>query len=121
MSRLKQKRDSLHVVNDQIGSPAYAADLAKAILTIITHPNLQSGIYNYSNEGAISWFEFALAIQEIGGFQCEITGISSADFPYASASSKIFTIRQIQNKKYLYSKSNGVWENLGNMYGGFES
>jgi dTDP-4-dehydrorhamnose reductase len=81
MSKLMQERDSLNVVNDQIGSPTYAADLAKTILTIISHPNWQAGIYHYSNEGEISWYEFALAIQEIGGFQCEITGIPSADYP----------------------------------------
>lgn len=81
MSKLMQERDSLNVVNDQIGSPTYAADLAKTIVTIIMHPNWQAGIYHYSNEGAISWYEFALAIQKIGGFQCKITGIPSADYP----------------------------------------
>lgn len=81
MSKLMQERDHLNVVNDQIGSPTYAADLARAILTIITHPNWQAGIYHYSNEGAISWYEFALAIQKIGGFQCKITGIPSTDYP----------------------------------------
>lgn len=81
MCKLMQERDHLNVVNDQIGSPTYAANLAKAILTIITHPNWQAGIYHYSNEGAISWYEFALAIQKIGGFQCKITGIPSTDYP----------------------------------------
>lgn len=81
MCRLMQERDSLNVVNDQIGSPTYAADLAKAILTIILHPNWQAGIYHYSNEGTISWYEFAMAIQEIGGFDCQITGIPSTDYP----------------------------------------
>ena len=81
MSRLMQERDSLNVVNDQIGSPTYADDLAQAILIIITHPHWQSGIYHYSNEGEISWFEFALAIQEIGGFNCAISGIPSSDYP----------------------------------------
>ena len=81
MSRLMQERDSLNVVNDQIGSPTYAADLAQAIMTIITHPNWKAGIYNFSNEGEISWYEFALAIQEIGGFECEINGIASTNYP----------------------------------------
>lgn len=81
MSRLMQERDSLSVVNDQIGSPTYAADLAQAILTIIHHPNWQAGIYHFSNEGEISWYEFALAIQEIGGFDCEISGIPSSAYP----------------------------------------
>lgn len=81
MSRLMQERDSLNVVNDQIGSPTYAADLAQAIMTIITHPNWQAGIYHFSNEGEISWYEFALAIQEIGGFDCNISGIPSSAYP----------------------------------------
>jgi dTDP-4-dehydrorhamnose reductase len=81
MSRLMQERDSLNVVNDQIGSPTYAADLAQAILTIIKHPHWQSGIYNFSNEGEISWHEFAVAIQEIGSFDCLVSGIPSSDYP----------------------------------------
>jgi dTDP-4-dehydrorhamnose reductase len=81
MARLMQERDSLNVVNDQIGSPTYAADLAQAILTIITHPHWQAGIYHFSNEGEISWYEFALAIQEIGGWECAISGIPSTDYP----------------------------------------
>lgn len=81
MSRLMQERDSLSVVNDQIGSPTYAADLAQAIITIINQDHWQAGIYNFSNEGEISWFQFALAIQEIGGFDCKISGIPSSSYP----------------------------------------
>jgi dTDP-4-dehydrorhamnose reductase len=46
MSRLLQERDSLNVVNDQIGSPTYAADLAQAIMTIVAHSKWHPGIYN---------------------------------------------------------------------------
>ena len=81
MSRLMQERESLNVVNDQIGSPTYAADLAQAILTIVTHSHWQAGIYHFSNEGEISWYEFAVAIQEIGGFNCALSGIPSSDYP----------------------------------------
>lgn len=81
MRKLMQERDSLNVVNDQIGSPTYAADLAQAMMTIITHSNWQAGIYNYSNEGEISWYEFAVAIQEIGGFECTVTGIPTTEYP----------------------------------------
>ena len=81
MSRLMEERDSLNVVNDQIGSPTYAADLAQAIMTILVHKNWQAGIYNFSNEGEISWYEFALAIQEIGQFDCNIGGIPSSAYP----------------------------------------
>jgi dTDP-4-dehydrorhamnose reductase len=81
MSRLMQERDTLNVVNDQIGSPTYAADLAQAIMTIITYSHWHAGIYHFSNDGEISWYEFALAIQEIGGFDCAISGIPSSDYP----------------------------------------
>lgn len=81
MSRLMQERDNLNVVNDQIGSPTYAADLAQAILTILTHSKWEAGIYHFSNEGEISWYEFALAIQEIGGFDCAVSGIPSSAYP----------------------------------------
>jgi dTDP-4-dehydrorhamnose reductase len=78
MSRLMKEKDTLNVVNDQIGSPTYAADLAQAILDILNHSNWLAGIYNYSNEGEISWYEFALAIQEISGLDCEVSGIRSS-------------------------------------------
>jgi dTDP-4-dehydrorhamnose reductase len=81
MSRLMLERDSINVVNDQIGSPTYAADLAQAIMTIINHPKWQAGVYHFSNEGEISWYEFAVAIQEIGGFDCVIAGIPSSAYP----------------------------------------
>lgn len=81
MSKLMQERDHLNVVMDQIGSPTYAGDLAQAIMTIVTHDSWQSGIYNFSNEGEVSWYQFALAIKEIGGFDCEINGIPTANYP----------------------------------------
>ncbi len=81
MSRLMQERDSLTVVNDQIGSPTYAADLAQAIMTIINHATWQPGLYHFSNEGEISWYEFALSIREIGNFDCKVVGIPASDYP----------------------------------------
>jgi len=81
MQRLLQKRDTISVVNDQIGSPTYAADLAQAIMDIVTAQEWVPGIYNYSNEGEISWYEFVLAIQEIGGYECEVKGIPSLSYP----------------------------------------
>jgi dTDP-4-dehydrorhamnose reductase len=81
MSKLMQERDTLNVVNDQIGSPTYAADLAQAIMDILTHEQWQSGIYHFSNEGEISWYEFALAIKELGNFDCEISGIPGSNYP----------------------------------------
>jgi dTDP-4-dehydrorhamnose reductase len=101
MSRLMQERDSLNVVNDQIGSPTYAADLAQAIMTIMTHPNWKSGIFNFSNEGEISWCEFALAIQKIGGFECKINGITSSNYP-TPAKRPMFSLLDKTKIKTIY-------------------
>jgi dTDP-4-dehydrorhamnose reductase len=81
MQRLLKERDTLNVVNDQIGSPTYAADLAQAMIDIVKNDNWIPGIYNYSNEGEISWYEFVLAIQEITGDSCEVGGIPSSSYP----------------------------------------
>lgn len=81
MQRLLQERDTIGVVNDQIGSPTYAADLALAMIAIVAAPRWVPGIYNYSNEGEISWYEFVLAIKEIGGYSCEVSGIPSTAYP----------------------------------------
>ena len=62
-------------------SPTYGKDLVQAILAIIIKGNWQGGIYHYSNEGDISWHEFALAIKEIAQLDCEISGIPSSQFP----------------------------------------
>ncbi|MTH17523.1 dTDP-4-dehydrorhamnose reductase [Flavobacterium sp. LC2016-01] len=81
MQRLMQERDSINVVNDQVGSPTYATDLAQAMLDIIESSKWIPGIYNYSNEGEISWYEFALAIKELGNYNCIVGGIPSASYP----------------------------------------
>lgn len=84
MLRLMTERDSLGVVNDQIGSPTYAADLAQVILTILDSNKWESGIYHYSNEGEISWYDFALDIKEIGKKSCEVKGIPASSYPTAA-------------------------------------
>ena len=62
---LMKDKDSLNIINDQIGSPTYAADLANAIFVIINNDKWIPGIYNYSNEGEISWYQFAKSIKEL--------------------------------------------------------
>jgi dTDP-4-dehydrorhamnose reductase len=82
MIRLMKERPSINVVSDQVGSPTYAADLAAAILHIIigTSPFIP-GLYHYSNEGRISWYEFALAIRDIIGSTCEVHPIPTTQYP----------------------------------------
>jgi len=80
MIELMKKNKSVRVVNDQIGSPTYAYDLAKVILKIIVNNKNKSGLFHYSNEGEISWFEFARSIRELYKLDCEIIGVSSDEF-----------------------------------------
>lgn len=81
MMRLMGEKESISVVNDQWGSPTYAADLAKAILQIIQSPNWQPGIYNFSNEGLITWFDFAKEIALLIQTSCTVRPTTTASFP----------------------------------------
>jgi len=86
MLRLMNERENINVVNDQIGSPTYAADLAKAIMDMVEFSTQfpekpVEGIYNYSNEGIISWYDFAVAIRELTGSKCVIHPIPSSAYP----------------------------------------
>ena len=80
MIELMKKNKSIRVVHDQIGSPTYAYDLAKVIIKIIMYYKTESGLFHYSNEGEISWFEFARSIRELYKLDCEIIGVSSDEF-----------------------------------------
>jgi dTDP-4-dehydrorhamnose reductase len=81
MIRLMKEKEFIRVVDDQIGSPTYAADLAGVILQIIAAPAFIPGIYNYSNEGEISWHQFALAIKEMTGSPCRVEPLPTAQYP----------------------------------------
>lgn len=82
MMRLGKERDSLNVVADQVGSPTYAGDLAKAIVDIL--PQVEDGkraIYHYTNDGVASWYDFALEIMEQLCLDCKISPIASFEYP----------------------------------------
>jgi dTDP-4-dehydrorhamnose reductase len=84
MIRLMGERPSLNVVGDQIGAPTYAADLASAIMHIVAQKiagNKHCGIYHFSNSGAISWYDFAVAIGEMTHSNCVVAKIGSEAFP----------------------------------------
>lgn len=102
MLRLMQERESLNVVNDQIGSPTYAGDLAKAILEIIASNKWIPGIYHYSNEGEISWFDFAKDIKEIAGLTCDVSGIPTKEYP-TPAKRPNFSLLNKQKIRELYN------------------
>lgn len=85
MLRLGKERDQLRVVVDQVGSPTYARDLAEAALLLANDPNKSYGIYNFSNSGVCSWYDFALAIHEMAGIECEVSPINSDAYPTPAA------------------------------------
>jgi len=80
MIDLMKKNSSVKVVNDQIGSPTYTYDLVKVILKIIMNYKNKSGLFHYSNEGEITWFQFARSIKELYNLDCKIIGVSSKEF-----------------------------------------
>lgn len=93
MLRLMKERKEINVVNDQIGSPTYAKDLAEAIMSIVNsersmvnsknhdYAHSFSGIYHFSNDGIISWYDFSCAIKEIKHLGCVINPIPTSAFP----------------------------------------
>ncbi len=82
MLRLGKERDSLGVIFDQVGTPTYARDLAKAILDILPLiKNEKVSIYNYSNEGVLSWYDFAKEIMRMAKLNCKINPIETKEYP----------------------------------------
>lgn len=81
--RLAEERGELKVVDDQIGTPTYADDLARAIVKIMSDECVveKEGVYHFSNEGVCSWYDFAREIVALSGIKCEVHPVSSAEFP----------------------------------------
>ena len=103
MLNLAAERDHLSVVDDQIGTPSWTTDIARAMKTLIDRN--EAGIYHFTNEGVASWYDFADAIVQIArntGFTVKaksVRPISSGDFPTAAArpSFSVLSKRKIQN------------------------
>jgi dTDP-4-dehydrorhamnose reductase len=86
MLRLASERDSLSVVSDQIGTPTNAVDLAECLLTIISFDIRHStfdryGIYNFSNEGQCSWYDFAKEIFKVNNISINLQAIPTSAYP----------------------------------------
>jgi dTDP-4-dehydrorhamnose reductase len=84
MLRLMNERKEINVVNDQFGSPTYAKDLAEVIIEIVNgQQSTVNGqqIFHFSNDGIISWFDFAVAIKEIKQLGCTINPIPTSAYP----------------------------------------
>ena len=82
MLTLGKDKPALKVVFDQVGTPTCARDLARAIVTVMTADQWHGGIYHYSNEGVISWYDFTLAMHRLAGITtCDVQPCHSDEFP----------------------------------------
>ncbi|MDP2059480.1 MAG: dTDP-4-dehydrorhamnose reductase [Flavobacteriaceae bacterium] len=85
MLRLANEKKKIRVVNDQFGSPTSAADLAKAILTIVDAEKNHYGLYHFSNSGETTWYGFAKEIFRQQNLAIDLEAIQTSDFPTAAA------------------------------------
>ena len=108
MIRLGREREQLKVVYDQIGTPTYAGNLADAILTIV-NKGINPGLYHFTNEGVISWYDFTKAIHELTGITtCEVLPIRSEEDP-TKAHRPSFSVLDKQKIKATYGICIPYW------------
>jgi dTDP-4-dehydrorhamnose reductase len=103
IANLAKQKPELTVVADQFGSPTYARDLAAAIMTIVTSvaegETDKPGVYHYSNEGAITWYDFAMFIRDHYGFDCKIKPIRTFEYKTAAMRPKFTVLDKTKIKK----------------------
>ena len=109
MLRLMKEKESIGVVNDQLGSPTYAIDLANTLLNICKYPKFVPGIFHYSNSGIISWYDFAVAIREISGLNCKVNAITTADFP-TPAKRPAWSVLNCSKIQTMYGSAISEWK-----------
>ncbi|MCF3108591.1 dTDP-4-dehydrorhamnose reductase [Niabella sp. CC-SYL272] len=108
MIRLMNERPAISVVNDQLGAPTYARDLARAILDIIAAPHWIPGTYHYTNEGVISWYDFAMAIKEHIHSACVVNPIPSEAYP-TPAKRPAYSVLDTTSIKEAYGVRTPYW------------
>lgn len=82
MLRLTAEKEAINVVDDQLGTPTYAGDLAEALVRIISERNFREGLYHYTNLGECSWWQFAKEIARLAGHEkCDIRPCTTAEYP----------------------------------------
>ncbi|MDA9362194.1 dTDP-4-dehydrorhamnose reductase [Flavobacteriaceae bacterium] len=89
MLRLGKEKDELGVVFDQVGTPTNASDLAKTCLDILSYKkqhniSKKGKVYHFSNEGVVSWYDFSIAIMNLGDVNCNVMPIETKDYPLPS-------------------------------------
>jgi dTDP-4-dehydrorhamnose reductase len=114
MLRLASERDTISVVNDQIGTPTHAVDLANALVQLIAIDKQQPtknnfGIYNFSNEGQCSWYDFAKKIFEVNNIQIDLKAIPTSSFP-TPAQRPAYSVLDKSKIKNTFGLSIKNWE-----------
>lgn len=109
MLKLGRERKRLQVVFDQVGTPTYAADLADALLQIISAAELVPGIYHFSNEGVCSWYDFTLAIFKSAKIACDVLPIESREYPTKTPRPH-YSVLNKQKVKSAYNLRIAHWE-----------
>lgn len=112
MLRLAETRDEISVISDQIGTPTYAGDLAEVILEIINTKSTFFGVYHYSNEGAISWYNFAAAIFEITKTQIKLNPIKTSAYPTPAKRPAFSVMDKTKIKRVLKNETSNWKESL---------
>lgn len=109
MIRLGKEKPELGVIFDQIGTPTYARDLAVAIFTAI-EKGIVPGIYHFSNEGVISWYDFTKAIHRIAGItSCHVRPLHTSEYP-TPARRPHYSVLDKSKFKNIYGMEIPYWE-----------
>ena len=109
MIKLGTERDSLGVIFDQVGTPTYAADLADAILQLLSNKTFVPGIYHFSDEGVCSWYDFTKTIHRMANITCDVKPIETKDYP-ARTPRPHFSVLNKGKIKSTYGISIPHWE-----------
>lgn len=118
MLRLGSERDELGIIFDQIGTPTYAKDLARVILSIVLNDVcaevLESSqatdkIFHFSNEGVCSWYDFAKTVFELNGAQCKVNPIETKDYP-TPASRPHYSVMNKRKIKHTFDLNIPYWK-----------
>ena len=109
MIRLGKEKPELGVIFDQIGTPTYARDLAQVIMTAIGR-GIQPGVYHFSNEGVISWYDFTKAIHRLAGINtCHVRPLHTSEYP-TPANRPHYSVLDKTKLKQAYGIEVPYWE-----------
>ena len=111
MLTLGDTRPEINVVNDQRGCPTWATDLAQALVLLMNHYNLGPvhETFHFTNEGQITWYDFAAAIMELGGKPCKVNPITTDQFP-AKAHRPSFSVLDLSKIKEVTGMEIPFWK-----------